>query len=82
VAPAGAQYGSWQVTHVEAPAALEYLPAVQETHVDAFVGEYLPATQAAHDDSEDAPAVVEYLPATQAAHVDAPAVGEREQTPM
>ena len=63
MAPAGAQYGSWQSVHVD----------------DDALAAYLPATQAAHEDSEDAPAVVEYLPATQAVHVDsedAPSVGE------
>ena len=47
MAPAGAQYGSWQSVHVD----------------DDALAAYLPATQAAHEDSEDAPSVGEYFPA-------------------
>jgi len=64
----------------------EYEPATQAAHADSedapAVAEYLPATQAAHVYTEDAPSVAEYLPATQSSHADAPAVGERERTPM
>ena len=58
MAPAGAQYGSWQVTHVAdelAPVALEYVPAVQEAHVA----------------DELAPVALEYVPATHEVHVAA-----------
>ena len=49
-----------------APAALEYDPVLQSTHLVLalfpLVARYLPATQFKHVDSAVAPVVVEYLP--------------------
>ena len=58
------------VVEVEAPVAVEYLPAPQSMQVEATEApeavEYLPAPQSVHATE---PVVVLYLPAKQAVHV-------------
>ena len=66
---------------LDAPVALEYLPATHRVHVAADDEEdpgvpYLPAAHAEpeHVADELAPVALEYFPATQSVHSEAPAV--------
>jgi hypothetical protein len=54
-----------------APTAVEYVPAVQDVHVDKpGVLPYVPDRHDVHVDIEVAPTAAEYVPAAQDVHVD------------
>ena len=68
---------------LDAPVALEYLPATHRVHVaaddeDDSRGPYLPAAHAEPEHVADPSAA--YLPATQSVHSEAPAVQAQRQT--
>ena len=60
---------------LDAPVALEYVPAVQEAHAADELApvalEYVPDSQEVHVADEVAPVALEYVPATHEVHVAA-----------
>ena len=69
-----------QLAHDDADAAVWYVPAAHNEHVDELTAEYCPATQLTHAVEATAPAVADAVPAAHDEHAgdsDAPVKAEK-----